>query len=356
MIVLHDFRLGGAERVMLRLAGGFAQRGAAVDVVTVGAGGPLRSELPEQVRHRALGVARVSRAAPRLAALVRTLRPDVVVATLPHVNVVTGMAQRLAGSRARLVLREANDPRFEHHFGGRAGALRALLTRAAYARADVVVALTAGNAAAISQVLRVPPQRVRVIPNPAPDVPRQPASSAGLPQGAPRLLCVARLSRQKDHATLLRGFERLLRSHPRAQLALLGDGPERSAVEALVDTLGVAAHVHVAGTVLDTEPWWSWADVLVLASRWEGFPNVLLEALAHGVPVVATDCPTGPREVVGGARVGELVPVGDADALAAAIDRVVVDPPDPAAVRSRAAAFALERIAEQWWHVLEGAG
>ena len=353
-MVLHDFRVGGAERVMLRLAGAFAQRGADVEVVTLRGNGPLRSELPERVGHVVLGGARVGRAVPRLATLLRARRPDAVVATLPHVNVATGLAHRLASSRSRLVLREANDPRFEHAFAGPTGALRALLTRAAYARADAVVALTEGNAAAIEGVLRVPPERVVVIPNPAPAVPAEPAPVDGLPSGAPRLLCVARLSRQKDHRTLLLAFERLLASHPCARLALVGDGPERAALAALADELGVAARVHVAGTVLDMEPWWSWADMCVLASRWEGFPNVLLEALAHGVPVVATDCPSGPREVVGDTGVGVLVPVGDAAAVAAAVARVVADPPDPAAVRSRASVFALDRVVERWWRVLDG--
>lgn len=362
LMVLHDLRVGGAERVTLRLAGAFAERGADVEVLTLGASGALASELPRGVRHTALAARRVRGAAPRLARHLRAARPDAVIATLPHVNVIVAAAHRLAGSRARLLLREANDPSFEHPSGG----IAAWLTRLAYARADAVVALTHGNAAAIRRVLRVPAVRVTVIPNPAPthaavaggpaaDHTSSPAVEIprGAPVGHPRLLCVARLSAQKDHATLLDAFERLLETHDRAVLSLLGDGPERAAIEARVRARGLVERVHLAGTVVDTAPWWRWADMLLLTSRWEGFPNVLLEALEHGVPMVATDCPTGPREVLGEARVGELAPVGDAAGVAAAVVRLLADPPEPSVLRRRAADFALDGIAERWWRLLE---
>jgi len=358
LMVLHDLRVGGAERVVLRLAGAFAERGADVELITLGGGGPLERELAPGVRHTALAARRVRTAAPSLARHLRRTRPDVVIATLPHVNVIAAAAHRLAGSRARLLLREANDPTFEHPRRGPG----AWLARLAYARADVVVALTHGNAAAIRRVLRVRAERVEVIPNPAPS----PASLGALdargaprgfpddaPPGRPRLLCVARLTPQKDHATLLEAFELVRDTFDDAVLALVGDGPQRAAIEARIVARGLTDRVHLAGTVVDTGPWWSWADLLLLTSRWEGFPNVLLEALQHGVPMVATDCPTGPREVLDGTRVGELVRVGDAGAVAAAALRLLADPPDPAALRRRAADFALDGIAERWWRLLE---
>lgn len=355
-MVLHDLRVGGAERVMLRLAGALSDRGASLEVVTLRGGGPLAAELPAGVRHVALGARRVATSLPRLAQKLRAARPDAVISTLPHVNVATALALRLARSPARLVLREANDPTFEHALSGRFGHANGWLTRLAYTRAGAVVALTHGNAEALTRVLGVPPERVTVIPNPAPPPADDPVprSIDGLPEGAPRILCVARLARQKDHDTLLQAFARLLSSEPGAVLALLGDGPERHAIEARARALGVTERLHLAGTVVDTGPWWAWADLMVLSSRWEGFPNVLLEALQHGVPIVATDCPSGPREVLDDGRFGELAPVADPVALAAAVQRALADPPSPEAMRSRAADYGLAGVTERWWALLEG--
>jgi len=346
--VLDDLRRGGAERVVVRWANWFAARGHEVELVTLTDSGPFEGEVAASVRRTTLGATRVARSMPALVRHLRRRRPDVVVATLPHVNVAVATAAALAGLRARLVLREANDPVAEHPFAGIAGATRRRWVRWAYGRADAVVALTHGNAEAVGVHLGVRPDRVHVIPNPAPAVASAPATPADGPDGRPRLVCVARLARQKDHATLLDALVQL----PTAALALVGDGPLRPELEARVAALGLTARVRFVGDVADVAPWWSWADVAVLSSRWEGFPNVLLEALAHGVPVVATDCPTGPREVIGAtSEVGALVPVAAPDALAAALARVAAAPPSAEVLRARALDFDLDVLGARWLEV-----
>lgn len=346
--VLDDLRRGGAERVVVRWANWFAARGHDVELVTLTASGPLEAEVGASVRRATLGAPRVARSVPVLVRHLRRRRPDVVVATLPHVNVAVATATALAAPRARLVLREANDPVAEHPFAGLAGAARRRLVRWAYGRAAAVVALTHGNAEAVVAHLGARPERVHVIPNPAPAVADGRVAAADGPEGRPRFVCVARLARQKDHATLLEALVRL----PGAALALVGDGPLRGALEDRVAALGLTARVRFVGDVADVGPWWAWADVAVLSSRWEGFPNVLLEALAHGVPVVATDCPTGPREVIGAAGdVGALVPVAAPDALAAALARVAAAPPSAAALRARALEFDLDALGARWLEV-----
>jgi glycosyltransferase involved in cell wall biosynthesis len=373
-LVLHDLRVGGAERVMLRLAAGFADKGADVEVVTLRPGGPLKTEIRSGVRHVPLGASRASRAVPRLARYIGVRRPHAVIATLPHVNTIASVAHRLAGAKAMLVLREANDPEREHAFAGPLGGARARFVRWAYARADVIVALTHGNAGGLVRLLGVRPERVVVIPNPAPELGTgsltgagtiappsgDPATESlldlGAPAGDPRILCVARLVPQKDHMTLLEAFERFRQRYPGAVLAFVGDGPERARLVERARQLRVEDGLFFAGMVADVAPWWRWADLFVLSSRWEGFPNVLLEALAHGVPIVATDCPTGPREVLDDGRAGVLVPVGDAAALSRGMEEAFLHPPAEEVLRARTRHYAFAAILERWWGLVERPG
>lgn len=131
-------------------------------------------------------------------------------------------------------------------------------------------------------------------------------------------------------------------------MVLVGGGRLRAELEARAQAAGIAHRVRWLGEQLDVEPWWAWADVLVLASRWEGFPNVLLEALARGVQVAATDCPTGPREILADGRYGFLAPVGQPAALAAAI-RAAVDHPIPREdLLARARTFDIDVVGRDW--------
>jgi glycosyltransferase involved in cell wall biosynthesis len=141
------------------------------------------------------------------------------------------------------------------------------------------------------------------------------------------VLAVGRLSRQKDFPTLLRAFAS--RRHRSARLMILGEGSERPGLEALVKSLGLTAEVALPGFVENPFAYMARAGVFVLSSAWEGMPGVLIQALACGAPVVATDCESGPREVLQDGRVGRLVPVGDASALAQAIDSTLGEPRRP---------------------------
>lgn len=346
--VLDALRLGGAERIMLRWARWFAEQGADVEMVTLKGGGPLEAELGPSLAWIRLEAPRAALAVSALRRHLRRRRPEVVVSTLPHVNLSVATAVAFSGLPIRLVMREANDPRAEHALSGWMNLFRRRWVRWAYRRADVVVALTEGNARDLVDHLGVDPERVRVIPNPAGKAPTTaPAAPQGAPAGRPRLLCVARLAPQKDHAGLIEAFASLS-DLPGASLVLVGGGRLRAELEARAQAAGIAHRVRWLGEQLDVEPWWAWADVLVLASRWEGFPNVLLEALARGVQVAATDCPTGPREILADGRYGFLAPVGQPAALAAAI-RAAVDHPIPREdLLARARTFDIDVVGRDW--------
>jgi glycosyltransferase involved in cell wall biosynthesis len=170
-------------------------------------------------------------------------------------------------------------------------------------------------------------------------------------QGGPRILAVGNLKLQKNHALLLRAFATLPRRD--ARLMLLGRGPEEANLRALATALGIADKVIFAGFHRDPAPFYATADLFVLSSDHEGFGNVIVEALSFGLRVVSTDCPAGPAEILQGGRYGRLVPVGDAPALAQAMDEALNAPVDRAALIRRAADFAPDIAARQYLELLD---
>ena len=207
-------------------------------------------------------------------------------------------------------------------------------------RADRVIALTRAMEQELQQVWHVPADRIHYIPNGV-AVPEHPPLRS--PEEPPMVLCVARLAPQKDHATLLHALARV-RLVRDCRLVLAGEGRERATLEALAGTLGVADAVQFIGHVTDLAPLYARAGLAVLSSRHEGFPNVLIEALAHGCPVVATDCPTGPAEVIGNPEIGLLARVGDPEDLAAQILAALDRPFDPERLRARAGDFSVDQL------------
>lgn len=352
-----SLEVGGAERVFVTLANRFAERGHAVQMVLMKPEGALRQELSAAVQRVDLRTYRIWRTVLPLARYLRRERPDVMLSTLSQPNLVAILARRLARVSTRIVVREANTPTYE--FGG-AGKWKdrivpALIARL-YRQADAIVAVARGVQADLLRLTRLPQSRVPCIYNPAITdallhLREEPVEHAWFQQGAPPVvLAVGRLTPQKDFATLLRAFAKV--SAP-SNLLILGDGEERTALEQLVNQLGIAERVQMPGYEPNPFKYMRRAAVFVLSSRYEGLPNALIQAMACGCPVVATDCPSGPREILDGGKYGVLVPVGDEDALAQAIlqgleGRIPTAPPE------WLQQFEENHIVEQYLRVLEG--
>jgi glycosyltransferase involved in cell wall biosynthesis len=209
---------------------------------------------------------------------------------------------------------------------------RWLPARWLYPYADGFIAVSDEVADDISEHAGLDRERFGVIPNPAvpPDVAVRQAApvrhdwlSADAP--LPVVLACGRLAPQKDFVTLLSAFA-AVRERLQARLIILGEGPERARLAGLRSKLGLDPCVDFPGFVDDVLPWMARADVFVLSSAYEGSPNVLVEAMACGVPVVATDCPSGPARILRGGLLGPLVPVGDAERLASAICSTLAEP------------------------------
>ncbi|HKU80437.1 MAG TPA: glycosyltransferase [Rhodanobacteraceae bacterium] len=355
LLVLPSLERGGGERVMLQLARSFLAAGREVHLAVLQGGGPLRGEVPDTaVLHElipaghARGFALAWQVFPGLVSLMRGMQPDAVLSTMTGTNLLTTLACMRARTGSRLVLREASS------LINARGFLKRKAMRWLYRRADMVVAVSRGVAEDL-RALSVPNGRLRVIHNPLDrERVRKLAALGSIPpelEQASYVIALGRLTEAKDYPTLLRAYadSQLHHSH---RLVIVGDGEERAKLEAIARQLGVTAHVLFSGALANPYRVLAGAALLVLSSRWEGYPNALLEALALGVPVVATDCRHGPRELLEGGRHGRLVPVGNPRALARAMADECGRPANPAeeVIAAHDAGF----VASRYLDVLDG--
>jgi len=323
---------GGAERVVLNLAEGFAARGLRTDLVLAKAEGHFLDSVTPRVRVVDLKASRVLTSLRPLVGYLKRERPVVLAAALDHANLVAMAASRLAGAGTRIVI--AVHCTFEKgDHAKRDVRLRVLpwLLGRFHHWADAVVAVSEGVARDVVQTAGIPRDRVSVIPNPVitpgllPAAAERPAHPWLEDPQYPVVLGVGRLAAQKNFPLLIEAFA-AMGPDIRARLVILGEGPERPRLEAEIRRYGLEDRVALAGFVQNPYACMARAQVFVLSSDYEGLPTVLIECLALGTPVVATDCESGPREILQDGALGALVPVGDVRALSQAIARAVSMP------------------------------
>lgn len=359
-LLLPDLRGGGAERVCLNLANEFARRGLPVRVVVMRAEGELLPMLDRRVEVVSLAAAR---ARSSFLSLVRHLRqspPAALLANMWPLTLVAALARWWSLAPCGLVVAE-------HTTWSRSPLMQRWCARMMFKiamrwlrpRVDAVVAVSQGAATDLERFAGLPAGSVLVRYNPVSGATLAEPGHAALPFGASpwahgphkRLLAVGSLKVGKGLPLLLEAFANL-RQHIDARLLILGEGNLRPALEAQVRALCLQDVVDLPGFALETAPFYARADLFVLSSDHEGFGNVIVEALEHGVPVVSTDCPSGPREILEDGRYGRLVPVGDARGLADAMRDALQSPHDHAALRRRAQDFSVGKIADQYLDIL----
>jgi glycosyltransferase involved in cell wall biosynthesis len=377
---------------MVRTAAALLRRGFAVDFVLCERTGPLLAAVPPGARvvelpsapmplARALALAadpaglrallapvlfawRPPKHLSHLSGLVRYLRaerPDALFAAMPIPNLLAVWARRLAGVPTRVLISERNT--LSAMLGGsrrwRDRHLPRLLGHA-YRLADGIVAVSDGVADDLARQSGLPRARIATVYNPVitPELAAMSAQPVAhrwfLPAAAPVVLGVGSLSARKDFPTLVRAFARL-RAGRDCRLVILGQAAspkktqeQQDVLMALAASLGVAADVDVAGFVANPFAYMARASVFVLSSAFEGLPGALIQAMACGCPVVSTDCPSGPAEILDGGRFGAMVPVGDDQAMAAAIAATLDRPIAAATLRERAALFSVDRAVDRY--------
>jgi glycosyltransferase involved in cell wall biosynthesis len=351
---------GGAQSDAIELANGLRAAGWPILIATLDSSGPLARRIAPGVRLLDLGQGRklrMARALPALVTMMRTLQPAAVIASEAAGNCLLAFAaSRLdKATRPKIVLREVAAPRAARHADPYwQNRLAYRLAPRLYPLADRVVSPTAAVRDELIAHFRVAPDRaVSLGTNAVLSAARLAELAAPVPRANDLIVAIGRLSPEKDFATLIRAFA-LVRHTRRLRLHILGEGSERLALERLIGKLSLHNSVELPGFVPDPLPRLQSARLFVSSSRHEGFGNAIVEALACGTPVIATDAPHGPREILGPGHA--LVPVGNPALLAEAILQAMNQPIDHAALRRRAADFTTERTVEAFAAMLGGMG
>jgi glycosyltransferase involved in cell wall biosynthesis len=358
--LLLDLALGGAERNIVELANRLAEEGTAVDLVLIRREGPFLDRVSPRVRIVDLKAGRTVAGFIPLRRYLRRERPTALMSALTPVNIAAVITARLSHAGTRVIVSERSAPTTELRN------TRSAMVKIAYRlipwiypMADRIVAVSGGVAEDLARLTGIPIGRIDVAYNPV--VSADLMSKAGKPvdhrwmaRGEPPVIVGAgRLEAQKDFTTLIRAFA-LVRRRRATRLIIAGDGAELAALRMLANQLGIGEDVEFPGFLSNPYPLMAHAAVFVLSSAWEGLPTVLIEAMACGTPVVATDCPTGPDEILESGRFGRLVPVGDPAALAEAIVDTIDKPPARAELQRRAGDFSAERSVAQYTALLFG--
>ncbi|MDR3538824.1 MAG: glycosyltransferase [Acetobacteraceae bacterium] len=355
-IYMHDLSGGGVERQSLALATELQMLGFDITMVLHQMRGELREQLSPHLRTVDLASSRTIRDIPRLAGFLSREKPDVLLANVDHNNVAALLAKAMAASRTKVVICQHN-PISADFYQGLSWTYRGI--PAAYRAASPLIARAVGVSRGITRELEaiahLPAAKLVTINNPVigPDFAfrsGEPVSHPWLEErAAPVFVCAGRLVPQKDHQNLLHALA-LHRQHAQSRLLLLGTGPLRESLEALAAELGIADAVMFLGFQDNPLPWFRRADAFVLSSRSEGFGNVLVESLWCGTPVIATDCPHGPSEILDGGRFGVLVPPNNPAALAAAMDETASMRKrfPPTLLKARAAEFTNSACAARY--------
>ena len=348
---------GGAERVMLNLAGEFARRGFRVDLVLIKAWGPFRNQIPPGIRLVDLGTGRAYRSVPALSRYLKSEKPEAMVSALHHPNVVAILASLLSRMPMRLVVA------VHGKIGGDQASRNLMsalllppLVRLTYRWADVVVAVSEGTAEEVARFLRMPAEKIRVIVNPVLNDGILHAGTERLddpwfaPGQPPVIVSAGRFVPLKNFSLLIEAFS-LLRVRLPARLIILGDGPLRAEYLSKAKQFGIERDVALPGFMQNPYHYYAHAALFAHSSDSEALPTALIEALACGTPVISTDCPNGPREILENGRYGHLVAPGDAQAMASAMEEVLRGdrrvPPKEILAR-----YAMKSVADEYIGVL----
>lgn len=356
-LLLPDLRGGGVEQVRIQLAKQFIQRGHEVEFLLCSLTGEFLEIAQGISSVQSLEVSHFRKVILPISKYLSLHQPDVLLVSMWPLTCLAPLSRKLSRSRTKVIISEHvtlenqyQDWDILTYIGLR------FSTVIGYRLADHCIAVSQGVAESMSQLAHFPLDKVTVIHNPLRILPEPTELELenieqlwNTPRGY-RIVTVGTLKEQKNHALLLKAFAQLPFTDSR--LMLVGKGHLEESLRALAHQLGITDRVIFAGFHPNPAVFYKTADLFVLSSDYEGFGNVIVEALSCGLPVVSTDCPSGPREILVDGKYGTLVPVGDANALAKAMTEALMNPPNPEFLKQRASDFSVEKIAQQYLDVM----
>lgn len=349
---------GGVERMLLNLVNAFAGRGYLTDLLLIRSNSRHLDEIHPAVRRIDLGSRHTGTSLLPLTGYLKTRNPPRMLVAKDRAGRLAVKARRLAGVNTRLVVRLGTN--LSEALKNRSALqrwMRLKPIRKHYPDIDHIIAVSAGVAEDTRKISGVNPNRISVVRNPVITARIKLLAAEKAPhiwlsdKRFPVIIGAGRLTLQKDFATLIRAFAELSQKLE-ARLIILGEGERRGELSQLVAQLRLKEKVELPGFTPNPYAYMAAADLFVLSSRWEGSPNVLTEAMALGTPVVSTNCPSGPDEMLDGGRIAPLVPVGDCGKLAAAMEMVLRNPPQPGAMRAAVREYEVELSATRYLEIL----
>ncbi|MGO4917644.1 glycosyltransferase [Pseudogemmobacter sp. W21_MBD1_M6] len=358
-IVLGRLGTHGPSFVRLQLAAEMIRRGYEVDFVIGQDPDNLAQNVPEGCKVHILGTQRPRTFIAKLRDYLKDAQPDGVLASSWPFSAASIIAVKLHNRRLPVVVSEHADFRTNieksREFTPKDAWLIKFLSRFIYNRATRIVGVSQGVIDGLCEVSGVKKRKTTTIFNPLRPLQNgtEHTPKARIIHGnfgeteEIRLLSVGRLAPQKGYATMIEALS-ILKDKGRFRLTIVGEGRLRTALEAQIAHLGLEENVLLAGESHSVSEYYQNADLFLLSSSSEGFGNVLVEALSFGLPIVSTDCQSGPSEILEGGKYGVLTPVGDATAFAAGIEQALANPPNPDLQKSRAAFFSIEAATDQY--------
>jgi len=333
VFVLPNLKGGGAEKVILNLCSNLKRDKFEITLILGRKEGEYIKFLPSDVEIFDLKVDHVTFGLLKLLKLIKKIKPDIVFSTLTHMNIITLLLKSLFIRNIKVIVREATFFSIAYKNSSNLKAkVFPFFIKLLYNKADKIIFLSRDMLEdfCISFGRYIEEAKMLVIPNPIDirkinELKNESIDEKEFKDEAKKIIAVGRLSKEKGYGYLLDAIPLIVREVDNIKLLILGEGKDRKFLEEYAKKIGISKYVYFCGFKSNPYKYLAHSDVFVLASLWEGFGNVIIEAMSCGIPVVATDCPSGPREIISHMDDGILVPVEDSEALATAIIEVLRD-------------------------------